>query len=243
MFVVGVLSGCAAMSPPPSPQQQLVNVQKSDRASYEKSLNAYVALAANSKASNRTRVLEAYQALLYQYSIAAGSWVRAIDPLARQTLPPALQPFPIPSGTPTLADVNRDYERALAMNATMWDINGAATGSKPPNPSVPIYTGAVLFMPSAPPLPPLQDTRDPKYARLVAMTAKVDAAQKADIAQQRAAIEKQYAEQAEWRARHPIGHYYDSINPATGRPYPAPQQPEQRWCLQTGIGGTGRVPC
>lgn len=242
MFVVVALSGCAAISPPPDPQQQLVISQRDARGVYEKKLISYKALAENPNTYSRTQILEAYQALLYQYSVAAVNWVRVVYPAARQTLPPSLQPFPVPSGTPTLADVNQNYEHALEMNAAMWDINGAADGRKPSKLSIPKYTGTLVIMPSAPPLPPLQDVRDPKYARLVAMTRKVDEAQKADLAQQRIAIDKQIAENNAWRAAH-VSHEYDSIDPRTGRPYPAPQQEVQRWCTISGGGVVSRVPC
>ncbi len=232
-----LLSGCTGVSSA-DPQQQFVEAQKSSRAVYDKSLASYRTIAANPGIHSREQVLGAYQQLLYQYSNAAISWVRAIDPPARQALPPSVQPLSEPSGTPTLTDVNRAYERALQLNAAMWEIDQAAFWGRPSNTVVPKYTGITLFMPEAPPLPPLQDARDPAYARLVAMTKAVDAAQKADIGNERVALAKQQAEQAAWSAAH-IDHRYDNIDTRTGLSYPAPQQVEQRWCYQNG----GRFPC
>ncbi|WP_176045441.1 hypothetical protein [Burkholderia sp. BCC1644] len=246
-FVVSVLSACAAMtsSAPVDPEQQFVTEQRNANMKYLNSLAAYKPVFENPGSYGRAQVLEQYDALLYQYSIAAVSWVRTIYPAARQTLPPSLQPLPAPSGPPSLSDVNRHYEQALDMNAGMWDISMAANFGKPSKLAVPKYNGPLLFMPVAPPLPPLQDIRDPRFARLVTKTKKVDDAQKADLAQQRAANAKQMAENAAMHAaNHPPGpNPLDSIDPRTGLPYPQPQVETQRWCTMMGNGVGGRVPC
>ena len=223
---------------PVDPQLQFVAEQRNANARYAQSVLAYKPMFENPGSYSRTQILEAYEAVLQQYSAAAVSWVRAIYPAARQTLPPALQPLPALSGPATLAVVNRDYEYALGMNAAMWEIDMAEQGVRPSKLSIPKYNGPFLIMPPAVPLPPLQDVRDPKFARLVTMTKKLDDAQKADLARQHAAVEQQYAEMAAWRARHPT-HQYDGINPRTGLPYAPPQQDTQRWCMMNG----GRVPC
>ncbi|VWC90714.1 hypothetical protein BCO18442_01864 [Burkholderia contaminans] len=186
----------------------------------------------------RAQILDAYEAVLQQYSVAAIVYARIIYPEARQALPPSLQPLPAPSGPVTLAVVNRDYEHVLGMSAALWEMDMAANFGRPSKLPIPKYTGPVLIMPPLPPFPPLQDVRDPKFARLLTMTKKVDDAQKADLARENAAIEQQYAEQAAWRARHPSGQY-DHIDPRTGLPYAPPPQETQRWCMM----GGGRVPC
>lgn len=240
VFVVSVFSGCAAISTPApvDPQLQFVVEQRNANARYAQSVLAYKPMFENPGSYSRTQILEAYEAVLQQYSAAAGSWVRVIYPEARQALPPALRPLPPLSGPATLAVVNRDYESVLGMNAAMWEINLAASWGRPSKLPIPKYNGPFIIMPPAAPLPPLQDVRDPKFARLVTMTKKLDDAQKADLAQQHAAVEQQYAEMADWRARHPT-HQYDGINPRTGLPYAPPPQETQRWCMM----GGGRVPC
>lgn len=246
-FVVSLLSGCAALSSsaPVDPQQQFVAEQRNANMRYIDSLAAYKPVFQNPGNYSRAQVLEKYDAVLYQYSLAAVSWVRAIYPATRQTLPPSLQPLPAPSGPLSLADVDRHYEHALGMNAGMWEISMAADFGKPSKLAVPRYDGPLLFMPFAPPLPPLQDVRDPQFARLVTMTKKLDDAQKADLARQNAATAKQMAENAAMHAaNHPPGsNPLDSIDPRTGLPYPAPQQDTQRWCTMMGNGVGGRVPC
>ncbi|AWG28116.1 hypothetical protein KPA93_11435 [Burkholderia cenocepacia] len=246
-FVVSLLSGCAAMSSsaPVDPQQQFVAEQRNANERYYQTLAAYKPIFQNPGNYSRAEVLEKYDAVLYQYSLAAVSWVRTIYPAARQTLPPSLQPLPASSGPLSLADVNRRYEYALGMNAGMWEISMAADFGKPSKLAVPRYDGPLLFMPFAPPLPPLQDVRDPRFARLVTMTKKVDDAQKADLARQNAANARQMAENAAMHAaNHPPGpNPLDSIDPRTGLPYPAPQQDTQRWCTMMGNGVGGRVPC
>jgi len=148
-----------------------------------------------------------------------------------QTLPPSLQPLPEPAGTPTLADVDRDYEHAIGMKVAMWDIGTAALWGKTSKMSIPRYRGAISpSMPVTPPLPPFQDARDPRYARLVAMTKQVDDAQGAEFEQQRQAHGKEVAR---------------AINSSSGTSYSAPQSQQgvQRWCTQSGGGVVGRVPC
>ncbi|MCA8040343.1 hypothetical protein [Burkholderia seminalis] len=246
-FVASLLTGCAAVtsSAPADPQQQFVAQQRNDNMRYLDSLAAYKPLFENPGGYSHAQVLEKYDAMLYQYSVAAVSWVRAMYPAARQTLPPALQPLPTPSGPLGIADVNRHYEHALGMNVGMWEISMAADFGKPSKLAVPRYDGPVLFMPVAPPFPPLQDVRDPQFARLVTMTKKVDAEQKADLARQRAETAKQMAETAaRHAANHPPGpNPLDSIDPRTGLPYPQPQVETQRWCTMMGNGVGGRVPC
>ncbi|VBB13971.1 hypothetical protein [Burkholderia stabilis] len=246
-FAVCLLTGCAAMtsSVPADPEQQFVAEQRNANMQYIQSLAAYKPAFENPGSYSRAQVLEKYDAMLYQYSVAAVSWVRAVYPAARQTLPPSLRPLPAPSGPLGLADVNRHYEHALEMNAVMWEISMAADFGKPSKLAVPKYNGPLLFMPVAPPFPPLQDVRDPQFARLVTMTRKVDDAQKADLAQQRAATARQMAENAAMHAaNHPPGpNPLDSINPRTGLPYPPPQVETQRWCTMMGNGVGGRVPC
>ncbi|WP_322085700.1 hypothetical protein [Burkholderia sp. BCC1999] len=232
-------------SAPADPEQQFVIEQRNANVQYLNSLAAYKPVFENPRNYGRVQVLQQYDALLHQYSIAAVSWVRAIYPAARQSLPPALQPLPASSGAPSLADVNRHYEHALGMNAGMWEISMAADFGKPSKLAVPKYNGPLLFMPVAPPLPPLQDVRDPQFARLVTMTKKVDDVQKADLARQQAATARQMVENAAMHAaNHPPGpNPLDSIDPRTGLPYPAPQVETQRWCTMMGNGVGGRVPC
>lgn len=242
VFVACVLSGCAANAPPASsdPQQQLVVAQRNANAQYVQSLIAYKPFFDNPGGYNQGQVLAAYEALLHQYSLAVVSWMHAIYPAARQALPPPLQPLPAPAEPFTLANANRDYEHALGMNAAAWDIAMAADFGKPSKLPVPRYDGPILVGPVVPPLPPLQDVRDPKFARLVAMTKRVDDAQKADLAQQRAATDKVLSEAAAIRATNNFrGQGLDQINPRTGLPYPPPQQETQRWCMM----GGGRFPC
>lgn len=240
LLAASVFSGCAPLSAsaPTDPQQQRVAEQRNANALYSQKVLAYKPMFENPGGYGRAQILEAYEAVLQQYAAAAITYVRTIYPEARQTLPPSLQPLPAPSGPVTLAVVNRDYEQVLGMGAAMWEMDMAANFGRPSRFPIPKYTGPVLIMPPTPPFPPLQDVRDPKFARLVAMTKKLDDAQKADLAREHAAIEQQYAEQAAWRARHPMGQY-DHIDPRTGLPYAAPQQETQRWCMMNG----GRVPC
>jgi len=96
-----------------------------------------------------------------------------------------------------------------------------ATESKACTPLTPNY---------APPLPPFQDARDPKYARLVAMTQQIDDSQKAALEQER----RKHSEFV-GKTLHPLGG-------STPPPQPQPQQ-VQRWCTVSGQGVTGRVPC
>ncbi|WP_296228700.1 hypothetical protein [Ralstonia sp. UBA689] len=193
--------------------------------------------------SSRAQILEAYQRLLDQYSVACRSWVRVVYPAGLQDA--ALQPLPAPTATPTLADVNRQYQRALEMDVAVWNIGEAVNWGWTSKMSIPKYTGPLLFMPVAPPLPPLQNVGDPAYARLVAMTKKVDETQKAAILQQRIETGKQLAASRAWAAENASAHRNDSIDPRTGLSYPAPQQPQpvQRWCTQSGGGVVARVPC
>lgn len=242
VLVACVLSGCAANAPSASndPQQQFVVAQRNANAQYYQSLLAYKPFFENPGGYSQAQVLAAYGTVLYQYSLAVGSWMRAIYPATRQALPASLQPLTAPSEPPTLASANRAYEHALGMNAAAWDISMAADFGKPSKLPVPRYDGPILIGPALPPLPPLQDVRDPKFARLVTMTRNVDDAQKADLAQQRAATDKQLAETAVFRAMHDLhGQGLDQIDPRTGRPYPPAQQDTQRWCMM----GGGRVPC
>lgn len=241
-IVVGVLSGCAASSPSASsdPQQQLVVDQQNANRLYTQSLIAYKPFFENPGGYSQAQVLAAYDALLYKYSLAVVSWMHAIYPASRQALPPSLQPLSAPAEPLTLANVNRDYEHALGMNAAAWDIAMAADFGKPSKLPVPRYDGPILIGPVLPPLPPLQDVRDPKFAQLVTMTKRVDDAQKADLAQQRTATEKILSEAAAIRATNNLrGQGLDQINPRTGLPYPPPQQETQRWCMM----GGGRFPC
>lgn len=129
VFIVSVLSGCAAISTPApvDPQLQFVVEQRNANARYAQSVLAYKPMFENPGSYSRTQILEAYEAVLQQYSAAAGSWVRVVYPEARQALPPALRPLPPLSGPATLAVVNRDYESVLGMNAAMWEINLAAS--------------------------------------------------------------------------------------------------------------------
>ncbi|UTV57454.1 hypothetical protein [Burkholderia arboris] len=245
--IVSLLTGCAAMtsSVPADPEQQFVTEQRNANMLYLQSLAAYKPAFENPGSFSRAQVLAKYDAMLYQYSVAAVSYIRTVYPAARQTLPPSLQPLPAPSGPVGIADVNRHYEHALEMNAGMWEIGMAADFGKPSKLAVPKYNGPLLFMPVAPPFPPLQDVRDPQFARLVTMTKKVDDAQKADLARQNAANAKLMAETAARRAanRPPGPDPLDSINPRTGLPYPPPAQETQRWCTMMGNGVGGRVPC
>ncbi|WP_175922896.1 hypothetical protein [Burkholderia latens] len=240
LLVASVFSGCTPLtaSAPTDPQQRFAAELQNANALYSRKVLAYKPMFENPGGYGRAQILEAYEAVLQQYSVAAIAYARTIYPEARQTLPPSLQPLPTPSGPVTLAVVNRDYEHVLGMDAALWEMNMAAKFGRPSKLPIPKYTGPVLIMPPAPPLPPLQDVRDPKFARLVTMAKKLDDAQKADLAREQAAIEQQYADQAAWRARHPTGQY-DHIDPRTGLPYAPPQQETQRWCMM----GGGRVPC
>ncbi|WP_260437013.1 hypothetical protein [Burkholderia contaminans] len=240
LVVASVFSGCAPLSAsaPADPQQQAAVEQRNANALYSRKVLAYKPMFENPGGYGRAQILDAYEAVLQQYSVAAIVYARIIYPEARQALPPSLQPLPAPSGPVTVAVVNRDYEHVLGMSAALWEMDMAANFGRPSKLPIPKYTGPVLVMPPLPPLPPLQDVRDPKFARLVTMTKKVDDAQKADLAREHAAIEQQYAEQAAWRARHPSGQY-DHIDPRTGLPYAPPPQETQRWCMM----GGGRVPC
>lgn len=242
-LIAGTLAGCAAPpSAPSDPQQQLVISQRDENALYTKMLAAYGDTIKNSGASSRAQILETYQRLLHQYAVACRSWVRVVYPAGLEDA--ALQLLPALTATPTLADVNRQYERALEMDVAVWNIGEAANWGWTSKMSIPKYTGPLLFMPIAPPLPPLQGPGDPAYARLVAMTKKVDETQKAAIAQQQIEIGKQLAASRAWGAAN-ASHRNDSIDPRTGLPYPATQQPQpvQRWCTQAGGGVIARVPC
>ena len=242
MIVACALSGCAVNAPPASsdPQQQFVVAQRNANAQYYQSLLAYKPFFENPGGYSQAQVLAAYRTVLYQYSLAVGSWMRALYPAARRALPASLQPLAAPAEPLTLASVNRDYKYALGMNAASWDISMAADFGKPSKLPVPRYDGPILIGPALPPLPPLQDVRDPRFARLVTMTKSVDVAQKADLAQQRAATEKVLSEAAAIRATNNLrGQGLDQIDPRTGRPYPPPQPETQRWCMM----GGGRVPC
>lgn len=156
------------------------------------------------------------------------SYLKLVYP-SLQTLPPSLQPLPAPAGTPTPADVDRDYEHMLGMKVAMWDIGVAALWGKPSKMSIPRYHGVLPSMPVTPPLPPFQDASDPRYARLVAMTKQVDDAQKAEFEQKQQADAREIAR---------------AINaPQGSSSAPQPQQGVQRWCTQSGGGVIGRVPC
>ncbi|VWB35649.1 hypothetical protein BAR24066_01555 [Burkholderia arboris] len=231
MSVVGALAGCVVGPTNSSyPQPQLVAAQKDANARYTQTLTSFIAFASNAKSDSRARILEAYQGVLYQYSLAAVSYVQLVYP-SMQALPPALQPLPAPAGTPTIADVDRDYEHMLGMKVAMWDIGTAALWGKTSKMSIPRYRGAISpSMPVTPPLPPFQDARDPKYARLVAMTKQVEDAQTAEFEQKRQADSREIAR---------------AINAPKGSSYSAPQQQQgvQRWCTQSGGGVIGRVPC
>ncbi|MGM3277395.1 hypothetical protein [Ralstonia sp. 24A2] len=228
--VVSALSGCAPVRPAPvRAQPEVVQAQKDANARYAKTLTSFILFVSNAKADSRAQILQAYQGVLYEYSLATLSYVRVVYPTL-QTLPPSLQPLPAPSGTPTVADVNRDYEHTLDMRVATWDIGEAATWGKKTKMSIPAYVGEPLLLPVAPPLPPFQDARDPKYARLVAMTQQIEDAQKA-------ALEQERRKQSEFvgKTLHPVG---------GATPPPQPQsQPVQRWCTVSGQGVTGRVPC
>lgn len=200
----------------------------------------------DSAAHSHAEILEAYQDLLYQYSVATTGWVRVVYPTGPQTLPPSLRPFPARSGTPSLADVNRNYEHALEIDVAVWEIGKAANWGNPSKEGIPKYTGPLVFMPIAPPLPPLQDAHDPKYARLISITKKVDEAQKTDLLNQRIAVGKALSESRAMMPARSSGS--DAFNPMTGQSYAAPQaQPQQqevqRWCIQSTPGVTARVPC
>ncbi|MET1535275.1 hypothetical protein [Burkholderia sola] len=234
--MVAALSGCAGMLNASSgPQPERVAAQKEDGARYTQTLTSFIALVSSAQAStpdSRARILDAYQRVLYQYSVAAVSWVRLVHP-SLQPLPPSLQPLPAPTGTATTAEVDRGYEHALAMRVAMWDIGEAAIWGKTSKMSIPRYRGTAPAVPVPPPLPPFQDARDPRYARLVALTKQADDAQRASIEQQRQVESKALA---------------NALAMARAVPYSPPQaqaQPrqEQRWCTQSGGGVVGLVPC
>lgn len=229
--VVAILPGCTIGTPAaPGPQTELVAAQKDANARYTQALTSFIVFVSNAKPDSRAKILEAYQSVLHQYSLASVSYVQLVYPTL-QTLPPSLQPLPEPAGTPTLADVDRDYEHAIGMKVAMWDIGTAALWGKTSKMSIPRYRGAISpSMPVMPPLPPFQDARDPRYARLVAMTKQVDDAQGAEFEQQRQAHGKEVAR---------------AINSSSGTSYSAPQSQQgvQRWCTQSGGGVVGRVPC
>lgn len=233
--VVGALSGCVvpvARAPAPvHASQEVIDAQKDANVRYANTLTSFIGLVSNAKNDSRSRaqILQGYQGVLYQYSQAALSYVRVVYPTL-QTLPPALQPLPAPSGTPTVADVNRDYEHTLEMRVAMWDIGEAATWGKTTKMKIPQYIGLPLYLPVAPPLPPFQDARDPNYARLVAMTQQIEASQSAALAQER-------QKQSNF-----VG---ATLHPRGGATPPAqqPQEQVQRWCTQSGQGVTSRVPC
>ncbi|WP_244107159.1 hypothetical protein [Burkholderia sp. BCC0419] len=223
------------LSGSPGPQPERVAAQKEEGARYTQTLASFIALVSNTPSStpdSRARILEAYQRVLYQYSVAAVSWVRLVHPTL-QPLPPSLQPLPAPTGMPATADVDRGYEHALEMRVAMWDIGAAAIWGNTSKMSIPRYRGSAPAVPVAPPLPPFQDARDPRYARLVALTKQADDAQRASFEQQRQIEAKQLA---------------NALAVARAVPYSAPQpqagpQQEQRWCTQSGGGVVGRVPC
>lgn len=234
--VVAALSGCAGMLTASSgPQPERVAAQKEEGARYTQTLTSFIALVSNAQAStpdSRARILDAYERVLYQYSVAAVSWVRLVHP-ALQPLPASLQPLPAPTGTPTTAEVDRGYEHAIEMRVAMWDIGEAAIWGKTSKMSIPRYRGTAPAVPMPPPLPPFQDARDPRYARLVALTKQADDAQRASIEQQRQVEAKELAK---------------ALAMARAVPYSPPQaqgqpQQEQRWCTQSGGGVVGRVPC
>ncbi|MBN3750962.1 hypothetical protein G3N96_37030 [Burkholderia sp. Se-20373] len=231
--VVVVLSACVigpTRSASPWASPQVVAAQRDANDRYMTTLTSFVVFASKAKADSRAKILEGYQGVLYQYSLASVSYVQAVYPTL-QTLPPSLQPLPAPSGTPTVADLDRDYEHVLGMRSAMWDIGVAAMWGKKTKMSIPRYNGPTLSMPVFPPMPPFQDARDPKYARLAALTKQLDDAQNAEFEEQRQVHSREVAR---------------AINaPGAMSPAPAPQQPQgvQRWCTQSGGGVTGRVPC
>lgn len=209
----------------------MLDAQKDANVRYAQTLTAFIGLVTSAKNDSRSRaqILQGYQGVLYQYSQATLSYVRVIYPTL-QTLPPELQPLPVPSGTPTVADVNRDYEHTLEMRVATWDIAEAATWGKTTKMKIPQFIGLPLYLPVAPPLPPFQDARDPKYARLVAMTQQIEDSQKAALAQEQEKHSKFVG-----ATLHPVGG-------ATPPPQPQPQR-VQRWCSVSGQGVTGLLPC
>ena len=237
LLAASVLSGCAPLSAsaPADPQQQAVAEQRNANALYSQKVLAYKPMFENPGGYGRAQILDAYEAVLQQYSAAAIVCPHHLSD-ARQTLPPSLQPLPAPSGPVTLAVVNRDYEHVLGMSAALWEMDMAANFGRPSKLPIPKYNGPVLIMPPLPPFPPLQDVRDPKFARLVTMTKKVDDAQKADLAR-RARRDRATVCGAGCVAGldTPWGSMTTSTEDRTA--VCAPPQETQRWCMM----GGGRV--
>ena len=100
LLAASVLSGCAPLSAsaPADPQQQAVAEQRNANALYSQKVLAYKPMFENPGGYGRAQILDAYEAVLQQYSAAAIVYARIIYPDARQTLPPSLQPLPARRG-------------------------------------------------------------------------------------------------------------------------------------------------
>ncbi|WGS51425.1 hypothetical protein LFL96_07965 [Paraburkholderia sp. D15] len=129
---------------------------------YEQELAAYkTSEEAGFRGETSDRILRDYQAVLFDYGKAASYWARAQMEKAPASNPPAIGLVSTPPETPTIASLDQFYESALRINAAMWRSSAAG------------FPNSVLI-PNDPPLPPLQNERDPQFVKLVTLRAQVN---------------------------------------------------------------------
>jgi|SRR5471032_831141 hypothetical protein len=220
LLVICLLVGCAV-----APREKTTSEQYQDmRQVYNAARIRYASNAPKFAGETPDKVLRDYQILLYAYTQTAAFAVHAQEVRIQRALPPSIEPLPTPSGQPTVADVDRDYERVLKIDAELWRKSAML-----------FPMGDVLLEP--PPLPPLQDSRDPRFARLVAMQGEVEKQKQVIVTRDKETSRK--ASEATARMGQP--------NPCQGPMGqnicvgPAPQQ--QRLCVASGQGWSALVPC
>jgi hypothetical protein len=219
-LIICLLVGCAM-----APREKTTSENYQDmRQVYDTARTRYASNAPKFAGETPDKVLNDYQILLYTYAQTAAFAVHKEEERIQRPLPPSIEPLPTPSGQPTVADVDRDYERVLKIDAELWRKSAML-----------FPMGDVLLEP--PPLPPLQDSRDPRFARLVAMQREVEK-QKQVIANRATEIGRKTSEATARMGQPnpcqgPMGQ-----NTCVG---PAPQP--QRMCEVRGQGWVGLAPC
>ena len=220
LLVICLLVGCAV-----APREKTTSEQYQDmRQVYNAARMRYASNAPKFAGETPDKVLRDYQILLYAYTQTAAFAVHAQEVRIQRALPPSIEPLPTPSGQPTVADVDRDYERVLKVDAELWRKSAML-----------FPMGDVLLEP--PPLPPLQDSRDPRFARLVAMQGEVEKQKQVIVTRDKETSRK--ASEATARMGQP--------NPCQGpmgqNTCAGPEPQPQRMCEVRGQGWVGLAPC
>lgn len=145
---------------------------------YDQELAAYkINAGAEFRGETSDKILRDYQVVLFDYGKTASYWARAQMEKAPASSPPTIGLVSTPPDNPTIASLDQFYESALRINAAMWRSSEAG------------FPYSVLI-PEDPPLPPLQNERDPQFAKLVTMRAQVNKQIQAALAADQKASQK-----------------------------------------------------